>query len=385
MRNAYVVVFLVCAMLLFGCGGGQPAPSVPEQPGMPSQPAAETGPITIGFIGPLTGDAVSIGESTKASVELAVADVNSAGGINGRELKVIYEDGTCGAEGASKAGNKLINIDKVPVIIGGSCSSETLAVAPLAEAAKVVLFSDCSSNPGVRDAGDYVFRDYPSDDYQGKFAGEFAYKDLGSRKVAIVSCLSEWCMGMRDKFKEEYTALGGQVVADESFEVASSDLRTQLTKAKEAKPDLLYFVAYTPATIPGLKQAKELGLAVTIMGGDVWDDPQIYNETGQASEGIYFTKGYAPLTDAYKAAMTAKLGKEQITICAPQAYDAVHIVADVMKKVGTDPTAIKNELYNVQGYQGVSGPISFDEKGDLKDAAMQVMVVSGGKAVPYAP
>src|SRR3989344_5758192 len=132
--------------------------------------------IRIGFIGPLSGDVASIGQSVKAAIELGVEEVNQAGGINGQPLEVIYEDGKCGPKDSTDAANKLINIDKVPVIIGGGCSSETLAAAPIAETSKVTLLSYCSSNPKITESGDYIFRTYPSDAFQGKVAAEKIYE-----------------------------------------------------------------------------------------------------------------------------------------------------------------------------------------------------------------
>ncbi len=344
---------------------------------------AEEGVIKIGFIGPLTGDAAGLGQNTRAGVELAVEQINEAGGINGRNLEVIFEDGMCNPKESTNAANKLVNVDKVPVIIGGLCSSETLAAAPIAESGKTVLFSSCSSNPDVTNAGDYVFRDYPCDSFQGKKAAEIAYADFETRNAAILYCLSDWCVGLDQIFKETFEGLGGTIVAEESYEQTSRDLRTQLTKIKATNPELIYFVGYTEATIVGLKQIKELGIEATLLGGDAWDDPKIPEEAGDSAEGILYIKPFAPLTEEFKAAMEVKTGTKDVTICTPQAYDAVYIVAEIMKKVGTDSEKIKDELYKVEGYEGVSGTITLDENGDLATASYILKVVTDGVAVDY--
>ena len=148
--------------------------------------------IRIGSVGPLTSDLAYIGENMKAAVELASDEINSAGGIKGKKIEIIYEDGKCDPKEAANAANKLINIDKVTAIIGGLCSSETLAMAPLAEKSKVILLSAGSTNPGITNAGDYIFRNVPSDSFQGVYAARYVKTRLNKNRVALLKCLSDW-------------------------------------------------------------------------------------------------------------------------------------------------------------------------------------------------
>lgn len=335
----------------------------------------EAGVIKIGAIMPLTGDAATIGLNTRQAMELAMQEVNDAGGINGNNLEIIFEDGKCGAKDSTNAANKLINIDGVPVIIGGLCSSETLAAAPIAESSKVVLFSPCSTSPAVTTAGDYVFRDSPSDSFQGIYTADVMYNALKKKSVAILYCLSDWCAGIKEVFKIKFTELNGTIVAEEGYEQTTKDLRTQLTKIKQAKPDALYFVGYTEASIIGLKQIKELGINVSVIGGDAWDDPKIWDEVKDAGEGVRYTLQYTALPESFKSKMKTKTGSEEITLCTPNAYDAVNIIANVLGKAGTDSIKIKDELYNVINYQGMSGTITLDENGDLATADFVTKIV----------
>lgn len=340
-----------------------------------------SGPVVLGFIGPLTGDAANIGQNSKAAVSIAVEEINAAGGIGGQNLEIIYEDGQCNGKTASNAANKLINVDKVPVILGGACSGETSAFAGASEQAKVVTLSYCSSVPTLTQAGDYIFRDYPSDLYQGKFGAEYAYNNLGKKKVAVLYVKSDWGTGIEKVFVDSFKALGGEIVAEEGYEQTSRDLRSQLTKIKGAKPDLVYFLGYTEATIPGLKQAAELKLNVPMLGGDAWDDSKIFTEAGKAAEGIMYTVVSSPLSDAFKAKMKEKVGSDEITVCSPNAYDATKIIAEVISKVGTDSTKIKDELYKVSFVGGVSADkIEFDANGDPVGASYVVKIVKDGKA-----
>lgn len=366
---------IVMMILIVGC-------TTPDK-GM-EETTDSTGPITIGFVAPLTGDGSSLGLAAQKAVELAVKETNAAGGINGREVKVIYEDGKCNPKDGSSAGNKLINIDKVPVIVGGLCSSETMAIAPIAESAKVVMLSGCSSNPSITNAGDYIFRDYPSDSFQGVYAAGVAKNKLNAKKAAVVYCLNDWCAGLAKTFKESFEQSGGKVVMEESFNVDTLDMRTQLTKIKEANPDMIYFLGMTEASIAGLKQRKELGISTPTLGGDGWDDPVIWTKLGGAGDGVMWTVPYTPASAEFEAKLL-EIGAQDMGVCTPQFYDAAKLVLGAMKKVGIDSSKIKDELYTTKDYQGISGTITLDSNGDLVSASYVTKVAKEGKGEVLYP
>lgn len=349
-----------------------------------SQGKNEKGDIKIGLIGPLTGDVATVGQGTKSAVELAISEINSAGGVNGRMLRLIAEDGKCDGKESVSAATKLINIDNVDAIIGGGCSSESVAAAPIAEKAKVVMLSPLSSSPALTTAGDYIFRDYPSDSFQGVKAADFAVNTLKSKKVAVLSCMSDWCQGIQQVFKDKVVSLGATVVADEKYDdKTTKDLKTQLTKIKSANPDLVYFLGYTDGTVIGLRQAKEIGLNAKFLGGDAWGDPKIISSAGSNAEGIMYTIPVSVSNSTFDSALEKLTNSKEVTIGARESYDAVKILAQVMKEVGTNSTKMKNALYKIQGYQGVSGSISFDQNGDLSSASYDVKIVKDGKSVNY--
>lgn len=342
----------------------------------------DTTPIKIGWIGALTGDVSSVGTQDKLAAELAVKEINEAGGINGRQLIMIAEDGACDSKIATNAGQKLINVDKVTAIAGGLCSGETLAVAPTAEAGKVPMLSYGSTAPKVSEAGDYIFRNVPSDSYQGKYAANFVYNTLGKRKAAVVYAITDYTEAIAKIFSEEFKKLGGEVVLTDTFLQDVRDLRSQMTKVKNSDADILYFPSYTEAGIVGLKEAQEFGLTMPILGAETFSDPKIL--AAQGSEGLLYTAPVSNESETFKTKYFAFAGKtDNLPVYASQAYDAVNLLAMVMKKVGTNPEAIKNELYNVKDYQGASGKIGFDKNGDITSADYQVMKVMGGKAAPY--
>ena len=341
----------------------------------------ETGPIKIGFIGPLTGENANLGLNAKAAAEIALEEVNNAGGVNGRKLEMIFEDGKCAGGPANSAATKLIDADKVSVILGGLCSGETMAFTQKAEDSKTAVLSYCSSNPSITNAGDYIFRVYPSDSFQGKFAAEYIYNKLGKKTVAILYTKNDWATGIKEVFSNSFKALGGSITADEGFDAASKDYRTVLSKIKATSPELLYFVGYTDSAIPGLKQAAELKLNIPMFGADGWDDPKIFTDAGAAGEGAMYSVVATAENQGFKQKMKEKTQSDSVIICSPGAYDGVKILADVMKKVGTDSTAIKNELYKVN-YKGgaLSDEISFDSNGDPKTANYIVKAAKNGKA-----
>jgi len=341
----------------------------------------ETGPIKIGLIGPMTGDQAGIGQNEQAAVQIAVDEVNKAGGVKGRNLEVIYEDGKCSGAPASSAANKLINVDKVPVILGGVCSGETMAFAATANQGKTVVLSPCSSSPKVTDAGDYIFRNYPSDNFQGDYAAKYIYNTLAKKKAAVLYVNSDYGVGIQQVFSKSFEGLGGSVVMNEGFDPANKDSRTLLSKVKSSGADIIYYVGYTETSVPALKQAADLKLNIPFFGADGWDDPTIWEQAGASGEGQMYSVIASNTTGDFKTKMKEKTGSDQIIVCSPPAYDGIKILAKVMNKVGTNPEAIKNELYKTTYEGGVSTPtISFDQNGDLTTASYHVQKIVNGKS-----
>ncbi len=333
-------------------------------------------PIKIGWIGPLTGEVAEIGKDALASAQIATDEVNKEGGINGRTLQLIAEDGKCNPKDGANAGTKLMNIDGVSVIMP-TCSPELLSVASRANEKRIVLLSSCASAPKITESGDYIFRTYPSDAFQGTFAAEYAYTALGVKKAAVLAIQNDWGAGLQNAFSKKFKELGGEVVFLEMYQPDSTDFRTQLVKIKESKPDMLYFPGFTQGTIIALKEAKNIGLTIPVLGGDAWDDTTIHKEV--AAEGIMYTLPKANYRLDWSEKMKAK--NAHTTTCAPAAYDNIKILSEIMKEVGTDGEKIKNELYKVENYSGVNGNITLDQNGDLAKAEYDVKIVKNGVAL----
>lgn len=338
---------------------------------------SETGPIKIGAIAPLTGDAAAIGSVARAGIELAVEEINAAGGINGRELHVTYEDGQCNAQAANSAATKLIDIDKVSAIVGGVCSTETAAFAPKAMQSKVVVISECSSAPSLTGTGAYFFRVYPSDAYQGIFAAEYAYNTLGARNVAILYHNNDWGMGIKDVFVRRFQELGGKIVVEEGATQTETDYRTQLSKIATAKPDHIYAPTYPAGGTILLKQASDMGLRVPVLGGDAWSDTKFQADVAGIPFDILFAQSKPGSDSSFSSKLLAKTGGQEVPLCAPQAYDATYVLADALKRAGTDPDRLADAI-RATNRTGVSGRISFDQNGDMTSASYVVMRVKNG-------
>ena len=341
-----------------------------------------TSPITIGFIGPLTGDASNKGQNAKAAVQIAVEEINDTGGIDGRTLEVVYKDGGCDRTRAHKAARELIHTYDVPVILGGLCSHETLSFTKLAEESKTVVLSYCSTAPEISQAGDYIFRNNPSSLRHAYFAAKYMKKIMNADRVAILYVNEPWGIGIMSAFLQKFTEDGGTITAKEVHEQSDTDLRTQIAKIKATNPDAVYFLGYPKASIAGLKQIRELDLAVPIFGNSTWDNPTVWEETGSAGEGIHYSIAFSPLNDAFENIMLDRFGIAEILDCTPQAYDGMKILAQVIDKVGDDPEAIKNALYKTVYKSGISSnKIEFDQNGDVHDATYLVKRIEGGTAI----
>jgi len=332
--------------------------------------------IKIGFVGALTGDVSSMGQGSKVAVELAVAEINDAGGINGKKLEVIYEDGKCNPSAASGAVQKLVNIDKVKAIIGGLCSSETSAFAKIIMDKKVPTISYCSSAPSLSQTGKYFFRTYPSDSFQGKYAAEYAYNTLGARKIAVLYHISDWGTGIKDVFAKRFTEIGGEIISTEGTAQEVRDYKTQLSKIKDLKPDYIYAPLYPEGALVAVQQAQDLGIKTKILGADAWDDSK-FVETVNRNADIIYVSSTGEANQEFKDKMKTKLGRE-VTVCAPQAYDAVKVLVMGLKEVGTNPDRLQEAIRKVN-FAGTVGPVAFDQNGDITSVAYRVKRIQGGR------
>ncbi len=343
------------------------------------------GDIIIGSTLPLSGDAAVWGKNTQEGIDLALEEINAAGGVLGRKLVVVYEDTRALPKEGVTAYHKLTTVDKVKVIIDDSVSSVTLAMAPLAQNDHVVIIATGATAPKISEAGEFIFRVWNSDAFEGEVSADYAFDMLGLRSVAILYINNEYGKGLEQVFKPRFEERGGNIPISESFAQSATDIRTQLTKIQASKPDGLYVVGY-PKEIPiALKQAKELGLSLPLIGTVAMQDPQLIQTAGDATEGLMFPYPRDPSGQditRFKEAFQKKYGKEP-GITADVGYDAAKMIAKAMElSGGIAGEDIRKGLNMLKDYPGVSGTMTFDENGDVHKP-MGVKIVKSGSFLWY--
>jgi branched-chain amino acid transport system substrate-binding protein len=323
--------------------------------------SADSGTIKIGYIGALTGDAASIGADQLRGVQMAVDEINAAGGIDGRQVELIAEDGKCAGADAASAAQKLVNVDKVVAIVGGLCSGETLAAAPIAEAAQIVMISPASSSPDVTTAGDFVFRLYPSDAWKTKAIAKY-FADAGIKKVAIISENTDYAQAQLKSLIADLPE--GAVVFDETVEPGTKDFRSLLTRLKDVDFNVLVSNPNGDAVNAVMvQQYAEQGFTQQLMGTDTMDSQLIADVP--ESEGVMLVNVPTVGEGTPFEASFEKGGKPQAGISwAAYAYDSMNVLAKAIAAAGTDGAAVRDYLYQMQPYNGVIGTFSFDKNGD---------------------
>lgn len=344
----------------------------------------ESGQIVVGYYGDLTGRTSNFGQSTKNGVEMAVDEINKAGGINGRQIKVLSEDDEGRPEKAATVATKLIDQDRVIALVGEVASGNSLAAAPKAQAAKVPMISPSSTNPAVTQVGDYIFRVCFIDPFQGEVMAKFAANTLKAKKAAIMLDFnSPYSRGLTEFFESSFTKLGGQVVTKQSYTQGDRDYKGQLTSIRSLNPDVIYVPGYYGEVGVIAKQAKQLGITQPLLGGDGWDAPQLWELGGDALNGDFISNHYS--VEDPSPAIQKFVGdfKSRYKI-APDAlaalgYDAMRVLADAIKRAGTTEGAkLRDAIAATKDFAGVTGVISINaERNAVKPAV--VLKLQGGK------
>ncbi len=345
----------------------------------------EKGPFRIGVMESVTGAGETYGTVAVQAKQLAVDEINAAGGINGRMLELVVEDSKCNAQDAITAYNKLTDVDEVKIILGTSCSGAMLGAAPLAEREGVVMFSGLATNPDIAEAGDYIFRTSLSDATVGVDTGNVLWAD-GIRNLATINESTDYAEGVRRTTTAQFEKLGGQIVAAESYPSDTTDYRTQLTKILNATPDALHIAAQAEAsggTI--IKQVRELGYDGPIYADVVPIGTTALEIAGEAATGV---KAITPDLDPANAKaqeVLAAFREEYDYVTLPwflgSAYDNVYIAAECLKKTGDDQDAdgFRDCLYDITWSGTIGVDYSFDEKGEvvgLSNAVLEVLPVA---------
>ena len=366
-----LVTLVILVLFLAACSNE----NVSKQP-------AQKEPFVIGALLPLTGATAIPAEYSKQGYDLALKEINKEGGINDRLLKIIYEDTQCKPDKAVSAAQKLITIDHVPVLLGPVCSSDAMAVAPIAEESKTIMLVSVASTPKLKTAGDYLFRNRNSGEKDSYVMAEYARNTLYADTAAILYLNLDNGLGYMKSFKERFEKLGGQIVAAESYERESTDYRTSLLKIQEAKPDVLYLAGQENLGLI-VKQMRELGIDIPIIGPVTIQVDALIQDAGEAAEGIVYSSPFDPAISPKMEIFDQKFQKtfgKPADAHAAHSYDMLKIMAPILRKCETNTLCIKHELYNVQGHDGVAGETSFDSFGEV-DRPLYLKTIRNGRFV----
>lgn len=327
--------------------------------------------IEIGAVLCLTGSGSAYGEDSYRGIQLAVDEINKTGGIKGQTVKLIVEDDQTNPTTSASATSKLINQEKVQIIIGAVTSSSMLADAPIAEKSKVVMLSPGASNPKITSAGDYIFRNWISDALEGKAMADYLYNDENVRKVAILHINNDYGTGLKEVFNQRLKELGGQITDIESYNQDDTDFRTQLIKIIASKPQRIYLPGYYKEMALLLKQSKEIKNKIPFRSVVTFEEPELLKLAGKEADGVIYSSPFYNPGDKkenvvnFVTAFKKKYNREP-GIFAAHGYDAMKIVALAISKAENySGSKIKDQLYRIKEYPGVSGLTSFDNNGDV--------------------
>lgn len=344
-------------------------------------PAAE--PIKIGHYGSLTGKDASFGIVSRKGIMLAIEELNAAGGLLGRPVEYLVEDIQSKAGESATAVKKLLSRDKVIAILGGNPSSNSLEAAPLCQNARIPMMAISSTNPKVTAIGDYIFRICFIDPFQGAVLGRFARESLHARRLALLTPVTPYGIGLSNELRMKFTSLGGEIVAEQKYAEGDKDFKAQLTTIRTFQPDVIAVPGYYTEAALICRQARELGLASIIIGGDGWEAPQLTGLGGRAVEDAYYSTGFsadnsAPHVREFVRKFRIRWDNENPDSTAALGYDAMMLYADAIRRAGTtDSPALRDAIAATKDFPGVTGRITIDRERNATKSAVIMRVKNG--------
>jgi branched-chain amino acid transport system substrate-binding protein len=326
--------------------------------------------IKIGLNYELSGQVATYGRSLVEGIELAFEEINSNGGVLDKKIEAIKIDNKSEAQESANITTRLATKEKVVLILGAATSGNTKAASPVANRYKVPLVSASATADDVTvdkngKVRDYMFKTCFSDSFQGVIMAKFAGEDLGAKKAAmLVDTSSDYSKGLADSFKKNYT---GEITIEEAYKKGETDFKAVLTNIKSANPDVLFVPGYYEEVGLIIKQARELGIDVPVVGGDGYDSPKLVELAGKdALNKVYYTNHYSSKDTSEEVTkfiedFKAKYNKEPDAFNA-LGYDLGYLAADAIKRAGkADPEAIKDALASTKDFKAVTGTLSMDE------------------------
>lgn len=336
--------------------------------------------ILIGEFGSLTGNDATFGLSTNKGLRMAFEEINSAGGIHGKKIKLITIDDQGKSDEAASAVTRLITQDNVVAILGEVASGRSKAAAPIAQKHQIPMITHASTNPSVTQVGDYIFRTCFIDPFQGFVVAKFATQNLKSKKAALLRDVkSEYSVGLADVFVSEYKKMGGELVADLSYQSGDIDFKAQLTQLRSKNPDVIFVPGYYTEVGLIAQQARQLGIKAPLLGGDGWDSARLSEIGKDAINGSYYSNHYTTESTDPLVIEFVKKYKEKYSetpdVMAALAYDAAKILAAAIGRTKEiTPKNIRDEIAKTADYPGVTGKITINGDRNAVKSAVIVQV-----------
>jgi branched-chain amino acid transport system substrate-binding protein len=329
--------------------------------------------IKVGLNYELSGNVATYGQSISSGIELAFEELNKNGGVLGKQIEPVKVDNKSDNTEAANVATRLVTRDKVVALLGPATSGNTKAASPAATQNKIPLISASAtaddvtidSNGKVRE---FIFKTCFSDSFQGVMMSNFAYNDLALKNAAVlVDTTSDYSKGLAKSFKETYVKLGGSVVTEEAYQAKDTDFKAVLTKIKGLNPEVLFIPGYYEEVGLIIRQARDLGLNVPVLGGDGYESPKLSEIAGSdALNKVYYTSHYsskdtAPEVVKFREDFNKKYGKDPDAFSA-LGYDMAYYFADALKRAGeVDSSKLKDSLADTKDFKGVTGSFSIDE------------------------
>lgn len=384
MKKMKLSVLMLAFVMLFTACGNNNAANENEN--------VESDEIIIGALGPLTGNVAIYGIAATNGTKIAIDEINEAGGILGKQVKLVLEDSKGDAQEAMNVYNKLVE-DGAVAIIGDITSGPTLAIADLANRDNMLLITPTGTQLDITEGRPSVFRVAFTDPFQGRVLAQYAKDTLGASTVGILANTSnDYSQGVKEAFIAEAENLGLEIVANESYGAADKDFRVQLTTIASQNPDVLLIPDYYETIALIAPQAREVGIESQFIGPDGWDgitaqlttglsDEGLTAEALQSVEGAIFTNHYS-LDDPNEniqnfIAKYNELHGENPASFSALGYDAAYMVKQAIEEAGsTDSDAIIDAMKNIN-YEGLTGSIKFDENNNPVKAISMIEVNEG--------
>ena len=368
----------ILSLVLFGC-----PPKTTET--ATTGTGGTEGEIVVGEYGSLTGAEATFGQSTHNGIMLAMDEINGAGGVNGRKVRVITEDDQSKAEEAASAVQKLISQNDVVAVLGEVASSNSLAAAPICQANQRPMITPSSTNEKVTAVGDYIFRMCFIDPYQGEAMANYLYKTLKLTKAAIlVDVKSDYSTGLAANFERTFVANGGRIVGKQSYAKGDSDFRAQLTTLKGTAPDVIFVPGYYNDIGQIAIQARDLGMNQPLAGGDGWESPKLIEIGGKALEGSFYSNHYhvddpSPAVREFVQKYEARFGAKPDSLAA-LGYDSARVLIDAVKRAGTtDGAKLRDAIAQTKNFSGVTGNITLGPDRNPIGKKLVVLQIQNGQ------